>query len=498
MNNKQYIISIDEGTTSSRAVIIDHEGKVVGKSQKEFDQIFPKPGWVEHDANEIWNTVQSVISDVLIKTKILPYKLRGIGITNQRETTVLWNKKTGEPVYNAIVWQSKQTSEIADKLKEDGYLNKIHQKTGLIIDSYFSATKIKWILDNVSGVRELADEGNLLFGTIDTWILWKLTKGKVHATDYTNASRTMLFNINNLDWDNEILEILNIPKNILPKVHPSSYNYGYTEGYTFQGVQIPIAGIAGDQQAALFGQHAFEPGMTKNTYGTGAFIVMNIGEQPKLSEKGLLTTIAYGIDNKVYYALEGSIFAAGSAIQWLRDGMKLVADASESEEMAFDVQEENNLYVVPAFTGLGAPYWNQEIRGSIFGLNSKTDNKQFVKATLESLAYQTKDVINTMKNDTNMNLKSLSVDGGAARNNYLMQFQADILGNSISRFEESEITALGVSYLAGLSVGFWNDLEEIKNLTTKKELFENKMTETKINKLYNGWKLAVESTEMFK
>ncbi len=370
MSDQQYIMSIDEGTTSTRAILFNNKGEIVGKSQKEFTQFFPHSGWVEHDATEIWNAVQSVISEALIESDIPPYKVRGIGMTNQRETTVIWDKNTGEPIYNAIVWQSKQTSDIADKLKVDGYQDLIHDKTGLIIDSYFSATKIKWILDHVEGAREKAQKGDLLFGTIDTWILWKLTDGKVHATDYTNASRTMLFNIHDLKWDQDILDILDIPSSMLPEVHSSSEIFGYTAGYTFSGVQVPIAGIAGDQQAALFGQMALKKGMIKNTYGTGAFIVMNTGETPTLSNRGLLTTIAYGIDGKINYALEGSIFVAGSAIQWLRDGMEMVEHSSESEQMAINANDSGGVYVVPAFTGLGAPYWDQQTRGGCFWSHS--------------------------------------------------------------------------------------------------------------------------------
>jgi glycerol kinase len=497
MQNEQYIMSIDEGTTSVRAMIFNHQGEIVSKAQKEITQFFPNSGWVEHDANEIWSSVQSVISESLIHSNIQPYKVRGIGITNQRETTVMWNRITGEPIHNAIVWQSKQTSEIADELKQAGYTDLIHQKTGLVIDSYFSATKIKWLLDNVEGARKQAEAGDLLFGTIDTWILWKLTGGHVHATDYSNASRTMLFNIHTLQWDNEILEILGIPKQILPSVQSSSEIYGYTIGYSFYGVQIPVAGIAGDQQAALFGQMAVEPGNIKNTYGTGSFIVMNTGNHPVLSKRGLLTTIAYGIDGKVFYALEGSVFVAGSAIQWLRDGLKLINDASETEKLASNSHPNHDVYVVPAFTGLGAPYWDQQSRGAIFGLTRGTNKEDLVKATLDSLAYQTKDVVDTMINDTEMHLTHLKVDGGAARNDYLMQFQADILNVPIERSSVSETTALGVAYLAGLAVGFWHDLDEIKSLKQKQNLFYPIMSDSNRRKYYNNWKLAVKSTQTF-
>ncbi|MCY9806837.1 glycerol kinase GlpK [Lentilactobacillus senioris] len=497
MSDQQYIMSIDEGTTSTRAILFNNKGEIVGKSQKEFTQFFPHSGWVEHDATEIWNAVQSVISEALIESDIPPYKVRGIGMTNQRETTVIWDKNTGEPIYNAIVWQSKQTSDIADKLKVDGYQDLVHDKTGLIIDSYFSATKIKWILDHVEGAREKAEKGDLLFGTIDTWILWKLTDGKVHATDYTNASRTMLFNIHDLKWDQDILDILDIPSSMLPEVHSSSEIFGYTAGYTFSGVQVPIAGIAGDQQAALFGQMALKKGMIKNTYGTGAFIVMNTGETPTLSNRGLLTTIAYGIDGKITYALEGSIFVAGSAIQWLRDGMEMVEHSSESEQMAINAKDSGGVYVVPAFTGLGAPYWDQQTRGAVFGLTRGTTKDQFVRATLESLAYQTRDVIDTMVAETNIDLETLAVDGGAANNNYLMQFQADILNTPIERASISETTALGAAFLAGLAVGFWRDIDEIKQTIHSRDEFIPNMNAATRDHLYNGWQKAINATIQF-
>ncbi|MCT2899416.1 glycerol kinase [Lentilactobacillus buchneri] len=494
MNDQQYIMSIDEGTTSTRAILFNNDGDIVGKAQREFHQYFPKSGWVEHDANEIWNAVQSVISEALINADVQPYKVRGIGVTNQRETTVIWDKNTGEPIYHAIVWQSKQTAALADQLKHDGYDDMIHEKTGLIIDSYFSATKIQWILDNVDGARQKAENGDLLFGTIDTWVLWKLTGGKVHATDYTNASRTMLFNIHTLTWDKDIFDLLHIPESMLPEVRSSSEIYGYTAGYSFSGVQVPIAGIAGDQQAALFGQMALQRGMIKNTYGTGAFIVMNTGEEPTLSKRGLLTTIAYGINGKVNYALEGSIFVAGSAIQWLRDGMEMVKSSPDSEQMAIDAKSTDGVYVVPAFTGLGAPYWDQDARGAVFGLTRGTTKNQFVRATLESLAYQTRDVVDTMAAETGIDLKSLAVDGGAANNNYLMQFQADILGTPIQRASISETTALGAAYLAGLAVGFWDSIEEIRLTVKSRDAFEPQMDEQTRTKLYTGWQKAVQAT----
>ena len=497
MNDQQYMMAIDEGTTSTRAILFDRHGQIAGQAQREFHQYFPKPGWVEHDANEIWNAVQSVISDALIDSDVQPYKVRGIGITNQRETTIIWDKRTGEPIYHAVVWQSKQTNEIADQLKADGYQEAIHEKTGLVIDSYFSATKIRWILDHVDGAQERAERGELLFGTIDTWILWKLTGGRVHATDYTNASRTMLYNIHDLTWDHEILDWLNIPAAMLPEVRSSSEIYGYTAGYTFSGVQVPIAGIAGNQQAALFGQTAFDKGMIKNTYGTGAFIVMNTGEEPTLSHNGLLTTIAYGINGKVTYALEGSIFVAGSAVQWLRDGMRFFDHASESEKMAVDAQTAGDVYVVPAFTGLGAPYWNQETRGAVFGLTRGTTREQFVRATVEAIAYQTRDVVDTMVQEAGLNLQSLSVDGGASNNDFLMQFQADILNTPIKRAAINETTALGAAYLAGLAVGFWPNLAAIRDMHQTGEEFTPLMAEDKRQKCYSGWQAAIKATQAF-
>lgn len=494
----KFIMSIDQGTTSSRAIIFDKAGKQVATSQKEFPQYFPKPGWVEHDANEIWNSVQSVIAGALIDSGLRPNQIAAIGITNQRETTVIWDKKTGHPIYNAIVWQSKQTSEIANELKAQGHQELFQKKTGLLIDSYFSATKVKWLLDTVEGSRERAQNGELLFGTIDTWLVWKLTGGKVHVTDYTNASRTMLFNIYDLAWDQEILELLDIPAALLPEVKSNSEIYGKTEDYHFYGNQIPIAGMAGDQQAALIGQLAFEKGMVKNTYGTGAFIVMNTGEEPILSENGLLTTIGYGINGKINYALEGSIFVAGSAIQWLRDGLRLFAQAPESEEYAKRVENSNNVYVVPAFTGLGAPYWDQEARGAIFGLTRGTTKEHLIRATLESLAYQTADVVKTMVQDAGTEIKLLRVDGGASKNDLLMQFQADILHAKVERAPFLETTALGVAYLAGLAVGYWQDIEEIKRFSQDGTTFEPQLQEALTEDLYAGWQEAVQATMQFK
>ncbi|MGN1282897.1 MAG: glycerol kinase GlpK [Limosilactobacillus sp.] len=497
MNEQQYIMAIDEGTTSARAIIFDHDGNKVGMSQKEFPQYFPQPGWVEHDAMEIWDSVQAVISDVMIKTQIKPYKIAAIGITNQRETTVIWDKNTGKPIYHAVVWQSKQTSALAEQLIKDGYKEMIHAKTGLVIDSYFAATKIKWILDRVPGAREKAARGDLLFGTIDTWLVWNLSGRRVHATDVSNASRTMLFNIHDLEWDQDILDLLDIPRAMLPEVKPSSAVFGYTGDYHFYGVQIPIAGIAGDQQAALFGQAAYEKGSVKNTYGTGAFIVMNTGLKPTLSDNGLLTTIAYGLDGKTYYALEGSIFVAGSAVQWLRDGLQLFEHASESEQMAVAVESTGGVYVVPSFTGLGAPYWDQEVRGAIFGLTRGTNRKHLVRATLESIALQTRDVVDTMVQDTGLPLTALTVNGGASRNDFLMQFQADILQTPIKRAAMEETTALGAAFLAGLAVDFWNDQDELRRLSKIGDQFQPAMKPEQANQIYAGWQQAIKATQFF-
>lgn len=497
LNEQQYIMAIDEGTTSTRAIIFDHDGNKVGMSQKEFHQYFPQPGWVEHDPMEIWDAVQSVISDVMIKTQIKPYRVAAIGITNQRETTVIWDKKTGRPIYHAIVWQSKQTSDIAEQLIKDGYKEMVHAKTGLVIDSYFAATKIKWILDRVPGAREKAAKGELLFGTIDTWLLWKLTNGRVHATDVTNASRTMLFNIHDLDWDQDILDLLKIPRAILPEVKPSSAIYGYTAGFNFYGVQVPIAGIAGDQQAALFGQAAYDEGSVKNTYGTGAFIVMNTGKKPTLSDNGLLTTIAYGINGEINYALEGSIFVAGSAVQWLRDGLQLFQHASESEKMALAAKSTGGVYVVPAFTGLGAPYWDQEVRGAMFGLTRGSNRNHIVRATLESIAYQTRDVVDTMVKDTKLPLTALTVNGGASRNDFLMQFQADILQTPIKRAAMEETTALGAAFLAGLAVDFWADQDELRHLSKIGDEFQPVMEKETADRIYAGWEQAIKAAQFF-
>lgn len=497
MSEQQYIMAIDQGTTSSRAIIFDHDGNKVAISQQEFPQYFPQPGWVEHDPLEIWDSVQSVISNVMIKSQIKPYKIAAIGITNQRETTVIWDRHTGKPIYNAIVWQSKQTSDIAERLIKDGYKDMIHKKTGLVIDSYFAATKIKWILDHVPGAREKAAKGDLMFGTIDTWLLWKLSGRRVHATDVTNASRTMLFNIHTLEWDQDILDLLEIPQSLLPEVKPSSAIYGYTGDYHFYGVQIPIAGIAGDQQAALFGQAAYDKGSIKNTYGTGAFIVMNTGLKPTLSDNGLLTTIAYGLDGQTHYALEGSIFVAGSAVQWLRDGLKMFNKASESEQMAVDAKTTGGVYVVPAFTGLGAPYWDQEVRGAMFGLTRGTERGHIIRATLEAIAYQTKDVVDTMVKDTQLPLTALTVNGGASRNNFMMQFQADILQTPIKRAAMEETTALGAAFLAGLAVDFWEDQDELRKLSRIGDQFDPQMDPQEAADLYRGWQRAIVAAQFY-
>lgn len=498
MTEQKYIMAIDQGTTSSRAIIFDKKGNNIGSSQKEFTQYFPKAGWVEHNANEIWNSVQSVIAGALIESGIKPSDIAGIGITNQRETTVVWDKVTGLPIYNAVVWQSRQSSPIADQLKADGQGDMIHKKTGLVVDAYFSATKIRWILDNVEGAQERAEKGELLFGTIDTWLVWKLTGGETHVTDYSNASRTMLFNIHDLEWDQDILDLLNIPCAMLPKATSNSEVYGLTKHYHFYGSEIPISGMAGDQQAALFGQMAFEAGMVKNTYGTGSFIVMNTGEKPQLSENNLLTTIGYGINGKVYYALEGSIFVAGSAVQWLRDGLKMIQTAAESEAVAKESHNKNEVYVVPAFTGLGAPYWDSDARGAVFGITRGTTREDFVKATLQAVAYQVRDIIDTMKNDTGIDIPILKVDGGAANNDLLMQFQADILNTSVQRAQNLETTALGAAFLAGLAVGFWKDLDELKAFYEEGQIFESEMPDEERDDLYEGWQQAVAATQMFK
>lgn len=487
----KYIVALDQGTTSSRSVIINESQEIIAMNQQEFTQIFPQSGWVEHNANDILNTQLSTLKKTIKQANIHPSKIAGIGITNQRETTVVWHKKTGKPIYNAIVWQDKRTANICEKLKENGLENHVRKTTGLVIDSYFSATKINWILNNIEGARLEADKGNLLFGTIDTWLLWNLTNGKIHATDYSNASRTMLYDIKNLCWDKKLLKELNIPISILPEVKPSSHYFG---DYELDGHKIPITGIAGDQQAALFGQACFNKGDAKNTYGTGCFMLMNTGENLEYSKNGLLTTIAWGIDNKIYYALEGSVFIAGSAIQWLRDGLQIINNAEESETLAKSIKDENPVYVVPAFAGLGAPYWDMYARGAVFGLTRDTGKNHLIKATLDSLAYQTKDILDVMQKDSEVELTSLKVDGGACANDYLMQFQSDILNTKVERPEVIETTIMGVAYLAGINVGLWKQ-EDILNKRKINNSFLPSFPIEKREKLYKKWQKAVERTK---
>ncbi|WP_042474373.1 glycerol kinase GlpK [Bacillus ndiopicus] len=498
MTEKKYILALDQGTTSSRAILFDENGSIVHTAQQEFQQYFPQAGWVEHHAEEIWSSILSCIAAVLSEKSIDSQQIAGIGITNQRETTVVWNKNTGKPVYNAIVWQSRQTNAICEELRENGYNDLFRDKTGLLIDAYFSGTKVKWILDNVEGARKQAEAGDLLFGTIDTWLIWKLSGGKVHVTDYSNASRTLMYNIYDLKWDEELLEILNVPAVMLPEVRPSSEVYGYTEESLFFGASVPIAGAAGDQQAALFGQACFEEGMVKNTYGTGCFMLMNTGEKAVKSNNGLLTTLAWGLDGKVTYALEGSIFVAGSAIQWLRDGLRMFRSATESEQYAERVESTEGVYVVPAFVGLGTPYWDSDVRGAVFGLTRGTSKEHFVRATLESLAYQTKDVLSAMEVDANIPLAKLRVDGGAVANNFLMQFQADLLNVPVDRPVINETTALGAAYLAGLAVGYWQSTEDISKYWNLDRQFTPDMDEGHRENIYSGWKKAVAAAQAFK
>ena len=486
----KYIMALDAGTTSNRCILFDEAGEICSMAQKEFRQIFPNPGWVEHDANEIWSTQLGVAVEAMSKIGATAEDIAAIGITNQRETAIVWNKETGEPVYNAIVWQCRRTSDIADALKKKGLEDSYRKKTGLIIDAYFSATKIKWILDNVDGARALAEEGKLLFGTVETWLIWKLTKGEAHVTDYSNASRTMLFNINELTWDKDILDELDIPISMLPKPMPSSCIYGYTDP-SFFGCAIPIGGAAGDQQAALFGQACFGAGEAKNTYGTGCFLLMNTGEKPVYSKNGLVTTIAWGLDGKVNYALEGSIFVAGAAIQWLRDGMKMIDSAGDSEYMASKVKETHGCYVVPAFTGLGAPHWDQYARGTIVGITRGTNKNHIIRATLESIAYQVKDVIAAMEADADFELRSLNVDGGASANDFLMQFQSDMIHAPVNRPACIETTAKGAAYLAGLAVGYWKNKEEVIKNQQIEKVFHPNMSEEEREKKMKGWNKAV-------
>jgi glycerol kinase len=486
----KYVMALDAGTTSNRCILFNERGEICSVAQKEFTQIYPQAGWVEHDANEIWATQIGVAQEAMAKLGVTAEDIAGIGITNQRETTIVWDKATGEPVYNAIVWQCRRTSEFCDSLKEKGLVDKVRSKTGLVIDAYFSGTKIKWILDNVEGVRERAEKGELLFGTVDTWLIWKLSGGKVHVTDYSNASRTMLYNIIDLKWDEELLAELNIPASMLPEVKPSSCVYG-TADPSLLGGPIPIAGAAGDQQAALFGQTCYTPGEAKNTYGTGAFLLMNTGETPVFSNNGLVTTIAWGLDGKVNYALEGSVFIAGAAIQWLRDEMRLVDTSPDSEYMATRVKDTNGCYVVPAFAGLGAPHWDQYARGTVVGITRGVNKYHFIRATLESLAYQTRDILVAMQADSGIKLSALKVDGGASANNFLMQFQADINDAPVHRPACVETTAMGAAYLAGLAVGYWASKEDvIKNWQISK-IFDPAMDPAHRDEICAGWAKAV-------
>lgn len=490
---EQYILALDEGTSSCRAIVFNQKGEPCATAQREFRQIFPKSGWVEHDPNEIWASQASVIAEVISVMDINGKNLAGIGITNQRETTVVWDAETGEPLCNAIVWQDRRTSDLCDRLKAEGKTEMIHKKTGLIIDAYFSGTKIKWILDNVDGARERADKGLLRFGTVDSWLVWKLTRGEAHVTDVSNASRTMLFNINTLDWDDELLELLDIPRSMMPKVCSSSEIYGHTKTTIFAH-EVPIAGIAGDQQAALFGQMCTEPGMMKNTYGTGCFLLMNCGSKPILSKNNLLTTVAWKIGDDVKYALEGSIFVGGSVVQWLRDGLRLIHVSSEIEALASSVPDTGGVYFVPALTGLGAPWWDQQARGTITGLSRGTTAAHIARAALEGIAYQTYDIAEAMAKDSGLELRELKVDGGASRNNMLMQFQSDILQSKVIRPTVTETTARGAAYLAGLAVGYWSGIDEIRKQWSIDKCFSPKMTEDKVNAAISGWRNAISRT----
>ena len=490
---KSYIMALDAGTTSNRCIIFDKKGHIIAVAQKEFTQIFPKPGWVEHNANEIWSTMLGVTVEAMTKAGATPEDIAAIGITNQRETTIVWDKNTGEPVYNAIVWQCRRTSKYCDLLAEKGLTEVYRKKTGLVIDAYFSATKLKWILDEVPGARERAKKGELLFGTVDTWLIWKLTKGRVHVTDYSNASRTMMFNINDLKWDEEILAEMDIPLNMLPEARPSSEVYGYTDSAFFGG-EIAIAGAAGDQQAALFGQTCFMKGDAKNTYGTGCFLLMNTGKKPVFSDNGLVTTIAWGIDGKVYYALEGSIFIAGASIQWLRDEMRLIDSAEDSEYMAKKVKDTNGCYVVPAFTGLGAPYWNQYARGTIVGITRGVNKYHIIRATLEAIAFEAYDVLSAMERDCGIRLSSLKVDGGASANNFLMQTQSDIINAAVLRPKCVETTAIGAAYLAGLAVGYWKDKNEVLSNWEIDKTFSPEIDDAEREEKLSGWHKAVKNS----
>ena len=490
---EKYILALDQGTSSSRAIVFDQNGQTKSVSQKEFTQIFPKPGWVEHNPMEIWSSQASVIAEAITSIDINGLNIAAIGITNQRETTIVWDAETGEPVYNAIVWQDRRTSEYCDSLKRDGRTDLIRSKTGLIIDAYFSATKILWILENVPGARQKAEEGRLRFGTVDTWLIWMLTRGEVHVTDVSNASRTMLFNIHSLEWDKELLELMNIPASMMPQVKSSSEVYGYTKTTLFAH-EVPIAGIAGDQQAALFGQMCTEPGSVKNTYGTGCFLLMNSGERPIMSQNNLLTTIAWKIGDTVNYALEGSIFVAGSVVQWLRDGLGIIKSSSEVEALAASVPDNGGVYFVPALTGLGAPHWDQYAQGSIYGLSRGSTAAHIARAALEGIAFQTMDIVNAMQKDAGVTLKELKVDGGASRNNLLMQFQADVLGTSVIRPTVTETTALGAAYLAGLAVGYWESIEHIKKQWGVEKEFQPSAAPETVAALKDGWNDAIRRT----
>ena len=495
MNSKEkFILALDQGTTSSRAIIYNHKGEIVATSQKDFEQIFPQPGWVEHDPHEIWYTQSSVAAESVAKSNLDGTNIAAIGISNQRETTIIWNRETGEPIYNAIVWQDRRTSKYCDSLKELGYTEKILQKTGLVIDSYFCATKIKWILDHVEGARQQAEEGKLCFGTVDSWLVWKFTKGKMHITDVSSASRTLIYNINTLDWDDELLELFEIPKSMLPEVKESSEIYGETATTLFS-TKIPIAGIAGDQQAALFGQMCVETGMAKNTYGTGCFLLMNIGDKPVFSTNNLLTTVAWKINGKTTYALEGSVFVGGAVIQWLRDGLQIISTSAESEQLSASVEDNGGIYFVPALTGLGAPFWDQYARGAIFGITRGTTKAHIAKAAIQGIGFQVNDLIKSMESDVKREITELRVDGGASANNVLMQFQSDLINNKVIRPKVLETTSLGAAYLAGLAVGYWKDIEEIKVQWKEDRSFTPEMDDTKKENLLKFWNKAVKRTQ---
>ena len=487
---KKYVLALDQGTTSSRAIVFNKQGEIMGSVQQEFPQIYPHTGWVEHDPIEILGSQVGVVSEALIRAKTTAKEIAAIGITNQRETTIIWDRKTGAPVYNAIVWQCRRTAPYCDELKEKGYADMIYDKTGLVLDAYFSATKIKWILDNVEGVRERAEKGELAFGTIDTYLIWHLTKDHVHATDYTNASRTMLFNIHTLKWDEELLELMNIPRSLLPEVYPSSHLYGYSDK-TILGASIPICGVVGDQQAALFGQLCVNKGDIKNTYGTGCFMLMNTGDEAIISKHGLVTTLAASLDDHPSYVLEGSVFVGGAIVQWLRDEMRMIKNAAETEKYATSVESSKGVYIVPAFVGLGAPHWDPQVRGTVSGLTRGTKKEHFIRASLEAIAYQVYDIYTAMENDLGIKVKTLNVDGGASQNNFLLQFESDVLLADVVRPKVVEVTALGACYLAGLKVGYWKDIEDIRNNKVIERVFTPSMDLEKRERRIKGWKIAV-------